>query len=102
MANWTGWLQPAGGGLLVGVLGVGYSNVNRALNGQMALRFMALLVIFETRRDRQFDQTDFLCQCQWESLHRSRAPAHDGTGIWVHLCHFITPFRIIHCFLGEQ
>lgn len=52
MPSWTGWLQPAAGGLLVGVmgwfvpevLGVGYNHVNQALNGQMALGVMALLV----------------------------------------------------------
>jgi CIC family chloride channel protein len=48
----TSWLQPAAGGLLVGimgwfvpdVLGVGYGHVSEALNGQMALKMMALLV----------------------------------------------------------
>ena len=48
----TGWIQPAAGGLLVGilgwfvpaVLGVGYGYVGQALNGQMALSVMALLV----------------------------------------------------------
>ena len=48
----TEWLQPTAGGLLVGilgwyvpsVLGVGYNHVNQALNGQMALGAMALLV----------------------------------------------------------
>ncbi len=51
----TGWLQPAAGGLLVGVmgwfvpdvLGVGYGHVSEALNGQMALRVMALLVVLK-------------------------------------------------------
>jgi CIC family chloride channel protein len=46
------WIQPAAGGLLVGVmgffvpevLGVGYAHVSEALNGQMALQMMALLV----------------------------------------------------------
>ena len=49
------WLQPAAGGLVVGifgwfipeVLGVGYTYVGDALNGRMALKFMALLVILK-------------------------------------------------------
>src|SRR5271157_1415662 len=52
LPRWSEWLQPAAGGLLVGVmgwfvpqvLGVGYGNVSLALNGQMALGLMALLV----------------------------------------------------------
>jgi CIC family chloride channel protein len=52
LPKWSEWLQPAVGGLLVGVmgwfvpqvLGVGYGNVSLALNGQMALGLMALLV----------------------------------------------------------
>jgi chloride channel protein, CIC family len=51
----TLWLQPAAGGLVVGifgwfvpeVLGVGYTYVGDALNGRMALKFMALLVILK-------------------------------------------------------
>src|SRR6202030_1379575 len=51
----TDWLQPAAGGLLVGlmgwfvpeVLGVGYGHVSEALNGQMALKMMALLVVLK-------------------------------------------------------
>src|SRR5215467_2984985 len=51
----TVWLQPAAGGLVVGlmgwfvpeVLGVGYSYVGEALNGHMALKFMALLVVLK-------------------------------------------------------
>src|SRR5436190_9464508 len=51
----TAWLQPAVGGLVVGVfgwfipevLGVGYTYVGDALNGKMALEFMALLVILK-------------------------------------------------------
>jgi chloride channel protein, CIC family len=51
----TEWLQPTAGGLLVGilgwyvpsVLGVGYNHVNQALNGQMALGAMALLVVLK-------------------------------------------------------
>jgi len=51
----TAWLQPAAGGLLVGVmgwfvpevLGVGYGHVSEALNGQMALQVMALLVVLK-------------------------------------------------------
>src|SRR5215471_1280510 len=51
----TVWLQPAAGGLIVGlmgwfvpeVLGVGYSYVGEALNGHMALKFMALLVVLK-------------------------------------------------------
>jgi len=49
------WLQPAAGGLLVGVLGwfvpqvmgVGYGNVSLALNGQIAIGMMALLVVLK-------------------------------------------------------
>lgn len=51
----TSWLQPAAGGLLVGlmgwfvpeVLGVGYGHVSEALNGQMALQMMAMLVVLK-------------------------------------------------------
>ncbi len=52
MPSWTESLQPVAGGLLVGVmgwfvpavLGVGYNHVSEALNGQLALGAMALLV----------------------------------------------------------
>jgi len=52
LPQWSGWFQPAVGGLLVGilgwfvpeVLGVGYGHVSRALNGQLALGMMVLLV----------------------------------------------------------
>jgi chloride channel protein, CIC family len=55
MPSGTEWLQPTAGGLLVGilgwyvpsVLGVGYNHVNQALNGQMALSAMALLVVLK-------------------------------------------------------
>ena len=55
LPRWTAWLQPAAGGLLVGVmgwfvpdvLGVGYGHVSEALNGQMALTMMALLVVLK-------------------------------------------------------
>ena len=51
----TAWLQPAAGGLVVGifgwfipeVLGVGYTYVGDALNGKMALEFMAVLAILK-------------------------------------------------------
>ncbi|MGB8325182.1 MAG: chloride channel protein [Candidatus Acidiferrum sp.] len=51
----TVWLQPAAGGLLVGVialfvpqvLGVGYGYVGEALNGRIALATMALLVVLK-------------------------------------------------------
>ena len=51
----TVWFQPAAGGLLVGllgwfvpqVLGVGYGYVGDALNGRMALKLMALLVVLK-------------------------------------------------------
>src|ERR1035441_1632643 len=51
----TLWFQPLAGGLLVGlsgwfvpqVLGVGYGYVGDALNGNMALRLMALLVVLK-------------------------------------------------------
>jgi len=55
MPKSTEWLQPAAGGLLVGVLGwfvpgvmgVGYGNVSLALNGKIALGTMALLVVLK-------------------------------------------------------
>ena len=55
MPKSTEWLQPAAGGLLVGVLGwfvpevlgVGYGNVSLALNGQIVLGTMALLVVLK-------------------------------------------------------
>jgi CIC family chloride channel protein len=51
----TLWFQPLAGGLLVGlsgwfvpqVLGVGYGYVGYALNGNMALKLMALLVVLK-------------------------------------------------------
>ncbi|HSZ63075.1 MAG TPA: chloride channel protein [Terriglobales bacterium] len=51
----TVWLQPAAGGLLVGVmgwfvpqvLGVGYGFVGDALNGRMAFQLMLLLVVLK-------------------------------------------------------
>ncbi len=51
----TRWYQPVAGGLVVGlmgwwvpqVLGVGYGYVGDALNGRMALRLMALLVVLK-------------------------------------------------------
>jgi CIC family chloride channel protein len=51
----TKWFQPVAGGLIVGifgwyipeVLGVGYTYVGNALNGTIALKFMALLVILK-------------------------------------------------------
>jgi len=53
--KWSEWMQPAAGGLLVGVmgwfipqvLGVGYQHVSEALNGQMALQMMALLIVLK-------------------------------------------------------
>jgi CIC family chloride channel protein len=55
MPQKTVWLQPAVGGLVVGllgwavpqVLGVGYGYVGDALNGRMALELMALLVVLK-------------------------------------------------------
>ncbi len=51
----TAWLQPVAGGLLVGVLGwfvpqvmgVGYGYVGDALNGNMALKLMLLLIVLK-------------------------------------------------------
>jgi CIC family chloride channel protein len=51
----TLWFQPVAGGLLVGllgwfvpqVLGVGYEYVGQALNGNMAVKLMALLVVLK-------------------------------------------------------
>jgi chloride channel protein, CIC family len=53
--RWTVWFQPVAGGLSVGllgwfvpqVMGVGYGYVGLALNGNMALRLMALLVVLK-------------------------------------------------------
>jgi CIC family chloride channel protein len=55
MPRWSRWAQPAAGGLMVGVLalmwpevlGVGYQYVGDALNGNMALRMMALMVVLK-------------------------------------------------------
>jgi CIC family chloride channel protein len=55
MPQKTVWVQPAVGGLVVGllgwavpqVLGVGYGYVGDALNGRMALELMALLVVLK-------------------------------------------------------
>jgi CIC family chloride channel protein len=51
----TLWIQPAAGGVVVGalgwfvpaVLGVGYTYVGDALNGKIALRFMAMLIVLK-------------------------------------------------------
>ena len=53
--RWTIWFQPVAGGLLVGlvgwfvpqVMGVGYSYVGFALNGNMTLKLMAVLVVLK-------------------------------------------------------
>jgi len=53
--RWTIWFQPVAGGLLVGllgwfvpqVMGVGYGYVGLALNGNMTLKLMALLVVLK-------------------------------------------------------
>ena len=50
--KWTQWFQPVTGGILVGImgwfvpesLGIGYQYVGQALNGNMALEAMALLL----------------------------------------------------------
>jgi CIC family chloride channel protein len=55
MPSYSEWIQPAAGGLVVGifgwfvpqVLGVGYTYVGDALNGKLAFRFMALLVVLK-------------------------------------------------------
>jgi len=55
LPKWSEWLQPAAGGLAVGlmgwfvpdVLGVGYGHVSEALNGQMTVQVMALLVVLK-------------------------------------------------------
>ena len=55
LPKWSEWLQPTAGGLTVGlmgwfvpdVLGVGYGHVSEALNGQMTLQVMALLVVLK-------------------------------------------------------
>jgi len=53
--RWTVWFQPVAGGLLVGlvgwfvpqVMGVGYGYVGFALNGNMTLKLMVLLVVLK-------------------------------------------------------
>jgi CIC family chloride channel protein len=55
MPKWTGWFQPAIGGLFVGllgwfapeVLGVGYDYVERVLGGDLALKTVALLAVLK-------------------------------------------------------
>ena len=55
LPRWTRWFQPAAGGVVAGliawrvpqVLGVGYGYVGDALNNNMALKLMALLVVFK-------------------------------------------------------
>ena len=51
----TAWFHPVAGGLVVGamgwfvpqILGVGYTHVGEALNGELALRFMILLLVLK-------------------------------------------------------
>ena len=53
--RWTIWFQPVAGGLIVGllgwfvpqVMGVGYEYVGNALNGNMTVRLMAVLVVLK-------------------------------------------------------
>jgi CIC family chloride channel protein len=55
MPKWTGWLQPAIGGLAVGlmgwfvpeVLGVGYDYVEKVLGGDLALKTVVLLAVLK-------------------------------------------------------
>ncbi len=55
LPQWTVWMQPAAGGLLVGllgwhfpeVLGVGYDFVDRVLGGDFPLRTVVLLVVLK-------------------------------------------------------
>ncbi len=55
MPRWSRWFQPAAGGMVVGllslfvpeVLGVGYNHVSEALNGNMAVNMMALLIVLK-------------------------------------------------------
>ncbi len=55
LPKWSGWLQPAIGGLAVGlmgwfmpeVLGVGYDYVERVLGGDLALKMVVLLAILK-------------------------------------------------------
>lgn len=55
LPRWTGWVQPALGGLAVGlmgwfmpeVLGVGYDYVERVLGGDLALKTVALLAVLK-------------------------------------------------------
>jgi CIC family chloride channel protein len=55
LPKWTGWFQPAIGGLAVGlmgwfmpeVLGVGYDYVERILGGDLALKTVALLAVLK-------------------------------------------------------
>jgi CIC family chloride channel protein len=53
--RWTVWFQPVAGGALVGLigwfvpqnLGVGYDHVGEALNGEMAWKLMAVLLVLK-------------------------------------------------------
>jgi CIC family chloride channel protein len=53
--RWTVWFQPVVGGVLVGLigwfvpqnLGVGYDHVGEALNGEMAWKLMAILLVLK-------------------------------------------------------
>jgi CIC family chloride channel protein len=55
MPRWTEWFQPVAGGLAVGVMGyfvpevmgVGYSFVDRILNGDVVLRLVVLLAVLK-------------------------------------------------------
>ena len=55
MPKSTAWIQPLAGGLLVGllgfvvpgVMGVGYADVEKVLNGDVALRLVALLAVLK-------------------------------------------------------
>ncbi|MEO8657370.1 MAG: chloride channel protein [Bryobacteraceae bacterium] len=55
LPGYTQWFQPSVGGLMVGVLGwfvpqvmgVGYGNINEALNGHMVVKMMVLLVVLK-------------------------------------------------------
>lgn len=55
LPKWTGWFQPAVGGLAVGllgwfmpeVLGVGYDYVERVLGGDLALKTVAILAVLK-------------------------------------------------------
>ena len=85
LPTWTRWFQPAVGGVVAGliawrvpqVLGVGYGYVGDALNNNMALELMALLVVFKARgRDHQLRFGQRGRHFRTQPVHRRDARRH--------------------------